>query len=63
MPGENPRLSAVLTDSFHMNGALGSSNIEKVLSERGERSDHCARSFICFVVLMLSRVSTLSLPH
>ncbi len=40
----------VLTNFFHMSGALGSSNIEKVLAEnrtrnlRGERrgSDHCA---------------------
>ena len=40
----------VLTDSFHMSGALVSSNIEKVLSEnrtaasevKSERSDHCA---------------------
>ena len=49
-PAENLRLSAVLIDSFHMSGALCSSNIENVLTEnrihnfRGERRapDHCA---------------------
>ncbi len=40
---KNSRLSAVLTNSFHMSGALSSSNIENVLTEnrtrnlRGER--------------------------
>ena len=40
----------VLTNFFHMSGALGSSNIEKVLAENrtrnlrdeGRGSDHCA---------------------
>ena len=52
----------VLTDSIHMSGALGSSNIENILTEnrtcrnlRGERSDHCAT-----VVLMTSRAGHLT---
>ena len=51
MPGENPRLSAVLTDSFRMGiehwvqATLRkfSLRIEPATSEvKGERSDHCA---------------------
>jgi hypothetical protein len=60
----------VLTDSFHMSGALGSSNIEKVLSEnrtcatsevKGECSDHCATEApLRFFAVGLQRVVSLT---
>ena len=51
MPGEKPRLSAVLTNSFHMRGALGSSDIENVVTENRTCNVRRERRALCSPII------------
>ncbi len=62
---ETPTFGRVLTNSFRIGGALGSSNIENVLTEnepatsevKGECSDHCATIIGILMFLLYFSIS------